>query len=357
MQPIQILRVSGAQAQAQYETFVKANHGTIEQSYEWGQFQEKIPLRGRFVALMAMEGQECVASMLLVRQRLPFGKCWLSVARGPLFHPGADIEPVWSLFLPELKRIAKAMAAIFIRFELPEYAQPGQQQQMEKLLNSDKNFRLAHAHYQPEWTLKINLSGSINDILGQMKQKGRYNIKVAQKHGVTIRVTHDSRDVKAFYEILQKTCTRDGFGIHSEHYYQTLVTFLVKNDLGTLYVAEKDGQIMAGMVATFYGETGTYYYGASDHAHRPLMAPYLLQWEALQEAKRRGCLWYDFLGVAPPDSPYHPWAGVTDFKEKFGGVRVEYPKAREWVLKRGWYWGMRVMKIFVCFLRRIRMRS
>src|SRR3989339_1845853 len=144
MQPIQILRVSGEQGRKQYETFVKANHGTIEQSYEWGQFQEKIPLRGRFVALMAMEGPVCVASTLLVRQRLPFGKCWLSVARGPLFHPdfGKKCEEnagrgrtlatlVSAHFLPELKRIAQEMSAVFIRFELPEYAQPGQRQQME----------------------------------------------------------------------------------------------------------------------------------------------------------------------------------------------------------------------------------
>lgn len=349
MQPIQILRVGGEQGRKQYEAFVKANHGTIEQSYEWGQFQEKIPLRGRFVALMAVEGQICVATMLLVRQRLPFGKCWLSVARGPLFHPDANIELVWGHFLSELKRVAQEMSAVFIRFELPEYAQIEQREKMEELMGSGKkNFFLAHAHYQPEWTLKIDLSASLDEILGQMKQKGRYNIKVAQKHGVAVRSTHDSRDVQAFYEILQKTCERDRFGIHDEKYYQTLVTFLAKNNLGALYVAEKDGQIISGMVATFYGETGTYYYGASDHAHRPLMAPYLLQWEALQEAKRRGCLWYDFLGVAPPDSPNHPWAGVTDFKEKFGGVRVNYPKAREWVLSRGWYWGMRVTKFLKC---------
>ena len=347
MQPIQILRVGGERDQKRYEAFVRANHGTIEQSYEWGRFQEKIPLRGRFVALMALEGPVCVATMLLVRQRLPFGKCWLSVGRGPLFHSKTNVGHVWACFLPELKQVAQEMSAVFIRFELPEYAQPELRQQMEEFMGpGKKNFCLAHAHYQPEWTLKVDLSGSLEDILRQMKPKGRYNIKVAQKHEVAVRATHDSRDVHAFYDILRKTGERDRFGIHDEKYYQTLVTFLAKNDLGALYVAEKDGQIVAGMIATFYGETGTYYYGASDHAHRPLMAPYLLQWEALQEAKRRGCLWYDFLGVAPPDSPNHPWAGVTDFKEKFGGIRVEYPKAREWVLSRGWYFLIRAAKFF-----------
>ncbi len=275
---------------------------------------------------------------MVVRQKLPFGLCWLSIARGP-------VGVVWQALWAEILQLAKREKAVFVRVELPHNSplehDPG--------FSAKAGWRPAHAHHYPDWTLELDLKLSLEEILAQMKQKGRYNIKVAEKSEVTIRAARRAEDVAEFYKILQSTGGRDGFGIHAEAYYQALVKAGHEGKWGTLYVAEKKGEggtvMVAGIFVTFYGDTATYYYGASAHQFRAMMSPYLLQWTAIQEAKRRGCEWYDFLGVAPPEeSPDHPWKGITEFKEKFGGVRIKYPGAKEFVVRPLWYAVMRWVK-------------
>lgn len=319
-----------------YDDFVASQKGSVVQSWGWGEFQKTIPSRGKFWALGAKEGDKWLGSALVVRQRLPLGLCWFSIARGPIIATDKGQEwKVWEGLLATLKGLAKQEKAVFVR--------------VEPTLNCVLDFkelglRQAHAHYQPEWSLRVDLTLSEEDILKQMKPKGRYNIKVATKAGVTVRMTHDPNDVIKFYEVLKKTGGRDGFSIHEQAYYERFVARGHKEGWGELFVAEIDGKVIGGLLATFFGDTATYYYGASDHAHRSSMAPYLTQWAAIQEGKRRGCHWYDFLGIAPPDKPKHVWAGITQFKTKFGGERIQYPQAHEYVFKGFWYGVMLLRK-------------
>jgi len=311
---------------ASYDEFVAKYGGSVVQSWGWGEFQAIVPSRGKFWALVVKEGDTWVDSALVIRQRLPLGLCWFSIARGPLQKTQAG--EVWDALLKEITALAKQERAVFVRVEPP----------LGCALNFEElGLRKAHAHYQPEWSLRVDLSKSEEDILKQMKPKGRYNIKVAEKAGVTVRQTHELKDVAAFYEVLTSTGGRDGFSIHDRGYYERFVALGHVDKWGALFVAELDGKVIGGLLATFFGETATYYYGASDHAHRAVMAPYLTQWVAMQESKKRGHRWYDFFGIAPPDQPNHAWAGITQFKEKFGGERIHYPEAREYVFKGFWY--------------------
>lgn len=161
-----------------------------------------------------------------------------------------------------------------------------------------------------------------------MKPKGRYNIKVAQKHGIRVEQTND---IHAWYRLVSETTSRDGFTGLSKQRYQAFLEALEGSFLMLAYTQE--GEAIAGLIGAVYGSTGIYYYGASSHAHRALMAPYLLQWEAMQYCRKLGCTHYDLLGIAPPDMPSHPWAGITSFKNKFGGELVEYPPEQMVVLK------------------------
>jgi len=116
-----------------------------------------------------------------------------------------------------------------------------------------------------------------------------------------------------------------------------------------LYLAEFEGEIIAGIIVTFFGDMAIYYFGASGNAHRNVMAPYLLQWVAMRFAKARGIKWYDFLGIAPLDEngevdEKHAWAGVTEFKRKFGGVTVNYLPARELVYDWPMFLALRLKK-------------
>jgi peptidoglycan pentaglycine glycine transferase (the first glycine) len=242
---------------------------------------------------------------------------WLEVPRGPLFENDENLK----IILKMIEDLGKKEKAVFIRIS-----------SYEKLDIGHRSLVIAKHDHHPETSLVIDLSKPDEDILGQMKPKGRYNIKVAEKHGVTV---HPSDDVGAFYSILSKTGNRDGFGIHPKSYYEKMIEHL-KGHV-QLLLANYEGKVIAGGIFVYLDEWGIYYYGASDNEYRNVMAPYLVQWEAIKEAKKRGCKYYDFLGIAPENAKKHPWAGVTEFKKKFGGEIVDYPKARDMVMCRWRY--------------------
>lgn len=283
----------------------------------WAKFQESI---GRKTWWFELDG----AHALVVEHPLPLGLRWLEVPRGPLFENELALEAI----LEQINNLAKKEGAVFVR--LSPY---------QKLPVPSSQFPAAVEDKHPETSLLIDLQQTEEEILAQMKPKGRYNIKVAQKSGVQVET---SNDVEAFYDILKKTGGRDGFGIHGKNYYQKMLEALGSE--AQLLVARHEGQIIAGGIFVYLDDWGIYYYGASDHEHRKFMAPYLIQWEAILEAKKRGCHFYDFLGIAPEDTPNHPWAGVTDFKKKFGGQVVNYPQAKDMVVRRFWYFVYHVSK-------------
>ncbi len=277
----------------------------IEQTKTWAEFR-KVAKGEDFYE---MDG------LFIQKMPLPFGKCWLYVNRGPIIN---------------LDKLAKRTNAVYARFEHPYLK--------SKNHKFEKKLKNAHAHYQPEVTLVIDLSKSEDEIPHQMKPKGRYNIKLAKKKGVKIV---ESKDASEFYKILKETWERDQFKGHGKEYYQKMIDML---DEARLYYAEFEGEMIAGVIVTFYKDTATYYYGASSNKHRNVMAPYLLQWHAMLEAKSHGCKYYDLLGIAPKDAKNHPWQGVTNFKQKFGGKIVEYAHAKERVYQPFWYWLMQTVK-------------
>ena len=199
-----------------------------------------------------------------------------------------------------------------------------------ELPTSNLPLTTSHRHQYPEATRIIDLTKSEEDILAQMKPKGRYNIRVAQKHGVTIQ---QSTDISAFYELLQETSQRDRFTALSKAHYQAFLTELKGSFL--LLAHQKGTQKpIAGLLGVIWNNQATYYYGASSYAHRASMAPYLLQWEAMRHCKGYGCSTYDLFGIAPPNAQKkHPWRGVSAFKEKFGGKVILYPQEQKLILK------------------------
>ena len=190
---------------------------------------------------------------------------------------------------------------------------------------------------QPETTVVVDLQFSPDEILQQMKPKGRYNIRLAEKHGVVVA---PSTEVAAFYQLLQETTARDGFSGYRLAYYQTMVDWLTAQRNGELLLASYQGRVLAGAIIVYDGPTAIYYYGASTQRDRAVMAPYLVQWTAMLRAKERGCTHYDFLGIAPVGATNHPWQGVTEFKLKFGGEVRSYSGGWQYVY-RPWLWRMR----------------
>ena len=195
---------------------------------------------------------------------------------------GADLEK----FSKTVRNLAHATGAVFVQCEpLSDIEIPG---------FSKGEYR----HFLEKTTLLVDLRPSEDEILAQMKEKGRYNVRLAIKRGVTVRKSDGNGvDVNAFFGLLSETLDRDGFSGNSLAYYCELVDTLNAADAGGLFIAEKDGCPVAAAIATFFGGTATYYYGAStsDNEKRRDMPAYALQWEMMLEGKRRGCETYDFL--------------------------------------------------------------
>jgi peptidoglycan pentaglycine glycine transferase (the first glycine) len=291
-------------------------NGSLWQSLDWKKYQEFL---GREVRIyIEEEDEEIVESALVVIDKTMGGFSTWDIPRGPL---GPMNNGQWKMdnLIKIILSDAKNDRCISLYFS--PIKKPIINYQLS-IINSDR-------HEQPQATRIIDLTQSEEEILAQMHQKGRYNIKVAQKNGVFIE---DSHDIENFFELVQETGLRDHFTHLPKRHYKN---FLEHIDNSFLLMAYDDQKTpISGVLGASWNNMGIYYYGASLYAHRAKMAPYLLQWKAMKRCKDMKCTSYDLFGIAPPNSsPDHSWAGVSSFKEKFGGTVVEYPTEQAIVLK------------------------
>jgi len=317
--------------------FLKAHpHGALEQSWEWGELQTTIPGRPHFHVFGIFEDKKettLIASMLVIRQHMSAGKTWLWCPNGPVLPLEEKGRQAWQILRHELCKWAHRNHDVFIRMESSININ-------SPLIAKEKPIKTS---YLPRYSLMVDLTQNEKTILENMAQKGRYNIKKANK--ATVKVRKGSlKDMADFYKILEETGERDGFHHHEQGFYEQFLELLDGN--AELLVAEIDKEIIGGMLVSYFGDRATYYFGASSNSHRKAMAPYALQWHAIREAKQRNCLWYDFLGIAPEGNDKHPLKGVTQFKTRFGGKRMEYHKSQVIVMRRLWWWIYRLRKAF-----------
>lgn len=175
---------------------------------------------------------------------------------------------------------------------------------------------------EPRNTLCINLRPSEEAILAQMKPKGRYNIHVAQRHGVSVVEDPSDRGLADFLTIYNEMTVRQEIPAKPPDYFQTLVHLLVSLKKGSVFFAEYQGARLATAVVVYFGRRATYFFGGSLDRDRQIMASYLLHFEIMRRAKAIGHDWYDLWGIAPENEPDHPWQNITVFKRKFGGLTL-----------------------------------
>ncbi|MBQ7158342.1 MAG: peptidoglycan bridge formation glycyltransferase FemA/FemB family protein [Treponema sp.] len=228
---------------------------------------------------------------------------------------------------------------------------------------SKTDVRKTKVDVQPPDTVVLDISKSEDLILADMKSKWRYNVRYAQKHGVTVRaVKADSpdfdKDLDSFYSLYKTTAERDGIGIHPLSYYRDLLergSSVTSDTSVTLYIASHEGEDLAAIVTLFSADEAVYLYGCSGNNKRNLMPNYLVQWTAICDARAFGCKVYDFYGIPPTDDPNHPMHGLYLFKTGWGGKEVHRPGSFDIPLSRlyGFYifaeklrafWHKKVMK-------------
>jgi peptidoglycan pentaglycine glycine transferase (the first glycine) len=184
---------------------------------------------------------------------------------------------------------------------------------------------------EPRNTLCVDLRPSEAAILAQMKPKGRYNISVAQRHGISVVEDTSAQGLADFLSIYKDTATCQGFRAKRPDYFQTLVSLLTSLQRGSVFLAEYQGIRLAAAVVVYLGRRATYFFGGSLVEHRRVMAPYLLHFEIMRKAKAMGHDWYDLWGTAPENEPDHPWANISVFKRKFGGREVKLVPTLDYV--------------------------
>jgi lipid II:glycine glycyltransferase (peptidoglycan interpeptide bridge formation enzyme) len=273
--------------------------------------------------------QERVFPLSVLVRRLPFGLTLAYVPHGPgepalVAHPdGEDALEALSLALrPHLPR-----GTVCLRWDLLSGTRitPGSADGEDgQAKGSDPfppplgpPFRKPPADVQPADTVIVALTDD-ESLQGRMHKKTRYNIRLAEKKGVTV----ERAGVEAlgeWYALYRETAARDKISIHSETYYRDL--FSHAPDL-SLWLARFEGKLLAGNVVLLHGTQAVYLYGASSNEHRNLMAPYALQWAAMVDSRNRGAVEYDLFGIPPTDDPAHPMHGLYRFKNGFGGDRV-----------------------------------
>ncbi len=183
-----------------------------------------------------------------------------------------------------------------------------------------QGLRRAPGDVQPASTVVVDLHRGPDDLLSGMKSKTRYNIRLAEKRGVTVREV-DGTFLPRWYELYRETAERDRIVLHSREYYQRLFDLAQEAPEVRLrlLIAEHEGDLLAGIVVSQVGTFATYLYGASSNVKRNLMASYAVQWEAMRRVREDGCRTYDLFGIPPTDDPAHPMAGLYRFKTGFGG--------------------------------------
>lgn len=311
---------------------------TFLQSWNWGSFNQA--LGSRIWRLGFFYGIDLIGVALVIKVSARRGSFFLC-PHGPIVVSGAE-DAILSALLAYLKECAREESVGFIRIaSLFENSQKNQQ------MFEARSCRTSPVHMvHPEYAWILDVTPSEDNLFSGMRKQTRHCVKLARDAGVTIMKSTDPRDIEVFNSLYQKTVDRRHFIPFSRRYLeQEFAAFARDNQALLLFSWYRNEPISAAFVIFAYG-SAFYHHGASVLKYPKLPASHLLQWEALCEAKKRGCAQYNFWGVAPKNTPSHPWAGLTLFKKGFGGASEEYLHAYDYVLRPSYWitWGIEKLR-------------
>ena len=391
---MQIIQFEENQKEIWNKFIAENNSESFLQSWEWGEFQSKIGRKVWRIGIVnndfdnnphprpLLEGEGINSKFkiqnskfylmaLIVKYDLPFGRSYLYCPRGPVVneskvHKVTKLK-VLELLVSEIKKIAKEEKSLFLKIDPPidwniEY----------RIWNMEySGFEKTSSEIQPRNTLILDITKLEEELLKDMKQKTRYNIRLAGKKELRIKsyeLRMDNKNIfkekfEEFWKLVEETSARDKFKSHDKNYYWEMLESLSEmqkasqsygimkpaNSCGCspklqakLYLAEYKNKIIVANIVLFFGDMAVYLHGASSNKYRNVMAPYLLQWQQILDAKKKGCKKYDFWGIEKSQESVKSkvckvykvksdWGGITRFKKGFGGCEKNYIGAYELV--------------------------
>lgn len=279
------------------------------QSWEWGEFRQKTGVR--VLRLGTFEKEKLISGFQLTVHPIPFTSYSIGYfPRGPL-----PDKPM----IDSLKRIGQRENCLFIKLEPNIAPHP----QIHKFL-LENGCRLGRSLF-PKYTFQIDLIRSEEELMAQMKEKTRYNVRLAQKHGVTVREDNSPYTFEEYLRLTRQTTKRQKFYAHDEKYHRLMWSVLQPAGIAHLLTATYQGKILVTWILFLFNNVVYYPYGASSEEHREVMAGNLMMWEAMRWGKAHGAKIFDLWGALGPNpDPKDPWYGFHRFKEGYGPKLVEF---------------------------------
>ncbi|RPJ24335.1 MAG: peptidoglycan bridge formation glycyltransferase FemA/FemB family protein [Chloroflexi bacterium] len=309
----------------------------------------------------SLDADHCIAAALIMKKTIPQGG--MSARLSILYAPKGPLldwtnESLRSRVLNDLQAIAKKQSAIFLKVDPDVVLGTGVPSSKEDVIDQHgqavmselqrRGWRYSSDQIQFKNTVLIDLSASEDELLRRMKQKTRYNVRLAEKKGVALRIGKQE-DLGMLYKMYAETSVRDGFVIRDEGYYRTVWALFMSGAESSMIndqwsapsaeplIAEVAGEPVAAIFVFYFAGRAYYVYGMSRAAHREKMPTYLLQWEAMRRAKAKGCTVYDLWGAPEVFDESDSMWGVYRFKEGLGGKVVRTLGAWDFAPNPFWY--------------------
>ncbi len=318
-------RIIDVKEKDRFNAFVEQHpKGHFLQTWEWGEVKKGMGWQP--LPLVLEEDGNIRASLLILKRRLPIpgmNKCIFYAPRGPVVD--VTSEELLQVLCSGAERVAKDHGAIFLKIDPDVPANNSQFKDILKKYKSQKNDTgLDFEGVQPGFVFQLDISPNEVKLLENMHSKTRYNIRLAQKKGVTIKEAKGKEDLPTFYAILKETAERDRFLIRGYEYFEMIWDHMVENGMARVFLAEYQGRVVSATLALILGKKTWYLYGASSNEYRNVMPNYLIQWEMIRWAQEQGCNIYDFRGVSGDLDESNPLYGLYRFKKGFNGNLVEF---------------------------------
>jgi lipid II:glycine glycyltransferase (peptidoglycan interpeptide bridge formation enzyme) len=329
------------------EVFNLADNGNFQQDFAWGEFQKSIG-RESFRYMVLNDNGEPVLYVQLMAQSIA-GKKYFYAPFGPVFSNILDLKEkrqVFNYFAVEFKK--EQPKALFLRVET-----------QENISDDERLSLLSNSHFKktvdlsPHKTLILGLEKTNSEILAGMKPKTRYNIKVAEKSGIEVKILNevpvDSDDLNPF----DASADRAKVKTYTKEYFDSMLKYFSDPKgkiVARCYAAYHEGDLLAANIMIEYGAYSIYLFGGAFELKRAFMPSYALHWQAILDAKEHHLKFYDFWGVETDE--HHPWYGFSRFKFGFGGEIKERPGTLDYVYSSSWYNAYILLRKLNRFIRR-----
>lgn len=321
------------------------------QSGQWRRFQESVGRKTFFIENGGSASSADKFSASIVEHSLPIIGKYFYCPRGPIIKSQV---PNQKSQIDLLIHLAKENNAGWIRID-------SENEEILEIIKNSIDYKIIKAPHdmQPKEIFVIDISKSEEELLSEMKPKTRYNINLAKKKDVKIISSKEAKYIGEFLRLTREMAKRNGIISHPEEYYRKMFEVLPEGML-KLYTAEYENKVIAANLMLYYSDTAIYLHGASSNEDRNVMAPYLLQWQAILDAKNAGYEFYDFGGVKIQNTKYkiqdtNTWSGITKFKLGFSPNTspTVFPGSHDIVINSWKYLGYKLFSALFGFYRKL----